>query len=125
MIVHLASCLAFAPSIAHVPAVARAPSPSMISFLGLPPPDDNAVDLYMASTAVGLAVTATLAPLLFAKVAQDEGDEVCEIINTPAPTMHQSYDEEDKDWWICTGQELAENCREVFYDGEMVVACAY
>ena len=61
-------------------------------------------------------------------LAVEEDGDVCELINTPpASTMHQPLylEEEEEDWWVCAGEEIAENGRTVFYDGEYKVACAY
>ena len=89
---------------------------------------------YAASTAAGLVGTAILSPFVTNAYAppvaiEDEG-EMCELINAPsASSMHQPLymeeAEEDEDWWVCAGQELAANCQTVFYDDEYQVACAY
>lgn len=53
-------------------------------------------------------------------------DELCELVDTAPSEMHQPmYEEAEESWWVCTGQKLADNCKEIFYDGEMTVACAF
>ena len=57
----------------------------------------------------------------------DSSDELCEIITPMASTMHQPMEDEpdDWDWWICPEPSVGHQCQEVFYDGEIQVACAY
>ena len=101
----------------------------------------DAAQLYAASTFAGLATTAMLAPILFTPLVMplaagrmklEDQDDVCEIVNTPpASKMHQPLymdDEEEKDWWVCAGevaQDLADNCRVIYHDDEVKVACAH
>lgn len=86
---------------------------------------DSASMYYSSAATDAVAAVATAAV-----VETAEEDELCELINSPAASdMHQAYYTEEiaeeDNWWLCKGQELVENCMEVFYDGEMQVACAY
>lgn len=37
----------------------------------------------------------------------------------------EQEEEVGDDWWVCPMATLEENCKEIFYDGEIQVACAY
>jgi len=48
--------------------------------------------------------------------------DVCELVTASAQSaMHQSYGEDEEEWWTCPGMALEANCREIFYDGEVQV----
>ena len=94
--------------------------------------NQDAASLYAATTVAGMFTTAALAPLVGGPTKEVAPvDELCELVNAPLPSeMHQPYFTEEfelaEDWWVCAGQTaLAENCREVFHDGEVQVACAF
>ena len=127
----LGAAAAFVPRV-HLISGRRSRPATMSLFELLQQPPENAVGLYAASTFAGLATTAMLAPLVssytYTYVTEAEESDVCELIPAPAPTnMHQPLDadEQEEEWWVCPGQELAANCREVFYDDGVQVACAW
>ena len=126
----IGSVTAFMPLVGPTsrPAVNR---PQMTLF------QDPDMALYAASTGAGLAVTGILAPFVTgafdsppaAAVIEADGD-VCELINNPPISsmpqpLYIEEEEEDNEWWVCAGQQLAENCQTVFHDDEYKVACAY
>ena len=61
---------------------------------------------------------------------QDNEDDVCELMEgefshvVRGETMPRT-EVGEQDWWVCPGQQIADNCRTVYYDGEYTVACAY
>ena len=74
--------------------------------------------LYNPHSDKSKAVLIADTPLRATLNTQDEAAEVCELVaSVPA--------ENDKEWWICTNQELQDNCREVYVDGDVQVACAF
>ena len=126
----LGAAAAFVPRV-HSIAGRRTRPATMSLFELLQQPPENAVGMYAASTFAGLATTAMLAPLVaqytYTHVTVAEESDMCELIPSPAPTnMPQPLDaDEEEQWWVCPGQELAANCREVFYDDGVQVACAW
>ena len=87
----------------------------------------NHADLYAAASrfsAAGAYVESSSPPATDAVAA--ESDELCELVDTAASDMHQPMVETpEESWWVCAGQQLAANCKEILYDGEITVACAY
>ena len=141
------SAAAFVPS-QHVIASRPAVRPQM-SFIPPDPDFSQALNSYAGATVIGLFATAALAPFAvgafeesqagvlntiiddFAAAVtghkETEEEEICELIDVPASDMHQPVyaASEEEDWWVCSGQELAANCRAVWVDDEYKVACAY
>ena len=117
----------------------RASAPVMI--------DGSPMIDYGIATFAGLACTAAIAPLVLVPgildldpesngilnfdgtlnwpTSAEEEEEMCELVDPSSLLGTTALYAEQKDWWTCPGMTLAENCQEVFHEGEYKVACAF
>eukprot|EP00320_Phaeocystis_rex_P020084 CAMPEP_0119074632 /NCGR_PEP_ID=MMETSP1178-20130426/72237_1 /TAXON_ID=33656 /ORGANISM="unid sp, Strain CCMP2000" /LENGTH=154 /DNA_ID=CAMNT_0007056801 /DNA_START=21 /DNA_END=485 /DNA_ORIENTATION=+ len=56
-------------------------------------------------------------------MSQSSSDDQSLCVMVDMPSVERVT---DKDWWLCPGARLDDgDCREVYYEGEYTVACAY